>query len=224
MTIPALSKILQKLCASDALPRAFTGRRYRESVTVALAVGACLALAACASTQPYNPNHLGADQLSQMGAICQTDLGFSASETLTDNLWPGDPDASSSTNRYRGCIATLSNSLARVGVARTAKQAEQDCLSQGLVPGSSDLARCVLTTEVTSRSASGTELAALDPKPYLVSTTPRFSGSVPATVQKEQLACVDIGIDPNDEEFARCVQDLKDIGRSPFLQDLYRNE
>ena len=226
MTIPTLSKFVQKLFAGDAVAPPFIAPRCRKNVSVAAALtaSACVALAGCASTQPYNPNHLSADRLSQVGEICQTDLGVRASEPLTDNLWPGSPDASSSTNRYRGCIATLSNSLTRVGLARTAEQAEQDCLSQGLVPGSSDLARCVLTTEDMSRAPSGTELAALDPKPYLVSTAPRFSGSIPARVQKEQLACADIGIDPNDEEFGRCVQGLRDIGRSPLLQDLYRNE
>jgi hypothetical protein len=192
--------------------------------TTLLTAGACLAVASCASTQPYNPNHLSADRLSQVGEVCQTDMGFRASEPLTDNLWPGDPDASSSTNRYRGCIATLSNALTRVQTARTAKQAEKDCLSQGFVAGSSDLARCVLTAKEEPRSASETQLASLDPKPYLISTGRRFSGPVPPKVHKEQLACADVGIDPNDEEFASCVQGLKGVGWAPFLQDLYRND
>lgn len=194
------------------------------TVAAALTVSACAALASCASTQPYNPNHLSQDRLSQVGEVCQSVMGFRASEPLTDNLWPGDPDTSSSTNQYRGCIATLSNALTWAEVTHSAKQAEQDCLSQGFVAGSSDLARCVLTTKEERRSAPGTQLASLDPKPYLVSTGPRFSGPVPATVHKEQLACAEVGIDPNGQEFASCVQGLKSVGWAPFFQDLYRND
>ncbi len=58
-----------------------------------LIVAVCMSVASCASTTaPYNPNHLNADQLSQVGEVCQTIVGFHPSETLTDSLWPGNPD------------------------------------------------------------------------------------------------------------------------------------
>lgn len=196
----------------------------KATAVALLTAGACLAVAACASTQPYNPNHLSPARWSQVDQACQAVMSFKPSEALTDNLWPGDPDTSSSTNRYRGCIATLSNALTRAQATRVAKEAELDCLSQGFVPGSSDLARCVLTAKDQPLTTTETRLASLDPKPYLISTSPRFSGTVPAKVRKEELACADVGIDPNDEAFASCIKALKDVAWAPFLQDLYRND
>ena len=196
----------------------------KATAAALLTAGACLAVASCASTRPYNPDHLSPDRLSQVDQVCQAVMSFKPSEALTDNLWPGDPDTPSSTNRHRGCIATLSNALTRAQATRVAKQAEQDCLSQGFVPGRSDLARCVLTVKDRPLTTTETRLAALDPKPYLISTTPRFAGTVPAQVRKEELACADVGIDPNDEAYASCTKGLKDVAWSPFLQDLYRND
>lgn len=189
-----------------------------------LSAGACAALASCASTQPYNPNHLSADQITQVGDVCQTIMDFRPSEGLTDNLSPGSPDASPYTNRYRGCIATLSNSLTRVAVVHASTRAEQSCLSQGFVVGSSDLARCVLTAEAQPQLPTQLQLAALNPTAYLVSTGGSSSGPVPASVRKEQLACADVGINPNDQVFAACVQGLKDVGWAPSLQNLYLND
>jgi hypothetical protein len=219
MTTSLFPKMFQKLFARNALPNAV----FRPaSAAAALTASACAVLASCASAPPYNPNHLSADQLSQVGEVCQNVLGFRASEPLTDNLWPYNPDSSSSTNRYQGCIATLSNTLSQAELASTARQAEQDCRLQGFVAGSSGLARCVLGVKDEPGSPSNPLLASLDPKPLLFSSGGRSSGA-PATASQEQQACADIGIDPYGAQFASCVQSLKSVAFEPYFQSLYTN-
>ena len=218
MTTSKLPKIVQTLFVRGALTRPVS----QSYAAAALIASACAVLASCASAPPYNPNHLSAEPLAQVADVCQNVLGFRASEPLTDNPWPYNPDSSSSTNRYQGCIATLSNGLNRVEVARAASQAEQDCRSRGLVAGSPDLALCVLGVENEPGSPPKTLVASLDPKPFLLSSGPR-SPRARAAVSKEQLACADIGIDPNDAEFASCVQRLRSVALELYFQDLYRN-
>jgi hypothetical protein len=186
-------------------------------------VGVGLSLASCASTAPYNPNHLSADQISQVGEVCQTVMGFQPSEALTDNLWPGNPDPAVSTNNYRGCIATLSNSLKQVAALRASRQAERECHAKGFDTGSSDLALCVLTTGQAPVPAPEIRLASLTDTPFLISTKPTYSGHVPNTVHKEQLACAEIGLDPNEDAFTRCVQGLANVKSAAFLAEGYRN-
>jgi len=217
MTTSKLPKIVQALFTRDALPRAVS----RSSVGVLIA-SASAVLASCASAPPYNPNHLSAEQLSQVGDVCQNVLDFHASEPLKDNPWPYNPDTSSLSNRYQGCIATLSNHLSQVEIARAASQAEQDCRSKGFVAGSSGLARCVLGVKNEPGSPPNTLLASLDPKPFLLTADSRSSG-LSATVGKEQLACADIGIEPYGVEFASCVQSLQSVALEPYFQDLYSN-
>lgn len=218
MRTSKLPRIIPKLFARNALPRQVS---RSASAAAALTASACAALASCASAPPYNPNHLSADQLSQVGGVCENVLGFRASEPLTANPWPYNPDSSSSTNRYQGCIATLSNTLSQIEVAHTARQAEQDCRSQGYVAGSSDLARCVLAFRDEPASPSKALLASLDPKPFLLSAGSRPSGA-PA-VSKEQLACADIGMEPYGAQFANCVESLRSVALEPYFQDLYSN-
>jgi hypothetical protein len=192
-------------------------------VAAFLAVSACVSLVACASTAPYNPNRLSADEVSQVAEVCQTVMGFQPAEALTDNLWPGNPDPAASTNRYRGCIATLSSSLNHAAAARASRQAEQDCHSKGFESGSFDLALCVLTAEEAPEPSTPIRLASISDKPFLTPTKPSYSSHVPSTVRKEQLACAEIGLDPNEDAFAVCVQNLKSVAWTPFFEEGYRN-
>ena len=64
-----------------------------------------------------------------------------------------------------------------------------------------------------------TLLASLDPKPFLLSSGPK-SPRAPAAVSKEQLACADIGIDPNGADFASCVKETAERGARTLLPGL----
>jgi hypothetical protein len=188
-----------------------------------LIVGVSMNLASCASAPPYDPNHLSADQLSLVGKVCHTVMGFEPSEALTDNLWPGNPDTAASTNSYRGCIATLSNSLKRAAAARASRQAEQGCLSKGLATDSSDFALCVLTAEETPPPETQIRLASLTDTPLLISMTPAYPRHVHAAARKEQLACAAIGLDPIEDAFSGCVQGLTNVMSAGIMNEAYRN-
>ena len=71
--------------------------------------------------------------------ICQTVMGPRPSDTLTNNLRPGNPDPGSSSDEYRGCIASLPHSMENVTAARVESQVDQNCRAKGLEPGSPEL-------------------------------------------------------------------------------------
>lgn len=209
--------------SSAACARGQRSSSTRTVIPALLSAGACVTLAACASSAPYNPDHLSADRISQLGEVCQTVMGFQPSEALTENLWPDNPDSSVSTNSYRGCIATLSDSLQQVAAVQASRQAERECHLKGFDTGSSDLALCALTAEQTPISTTPIRLASLTDTPFLTSNKPTFSAQVPNTVHKEQVACAELGLDPNEEAFAGCVRGLRSVVSTSVINDAYRN-
>ena len=105
----------------------------------------CLSIPAYASDPPYNPNHVDNAQAVRLGEICESVMGLRPSETLTDNLWPGNPDEGSRTNAYRGCIAILSSSLQANATERA---------------GSPELAVCILSVAEAPPASNSISLAA----------------------------------------------------------------
>ena len=77
MTTSKLPNIVQTLFARGALPRPVSW----SHAAAALIASACAVLASCASAPPYNPNHLSAEQLAQVGDVCQNVLDFRASQS-----------------------------------------------------------------------------------------------------------------------------------------------
>jgi hypothetical protein len=159
--------------------------------------------------------------------ICQQVLGFRPSEALTDNRWPGDPDPASQTNDYHGCIATLSNSLEAVATAREDTQAERNCVAKGLAPNTAELSVCVLSAQETRPGSKELRLASLSEAPLLEQTTRSTSMAsldhVPTGLPREQLACAEIGSDPDHGEFKSCVQGLRDVMSASFMAEDYWN-
>jgi len=156
---------------------------------VALAVGACaLATTACASA--YNPEQLAPGQMSQIDAVCQTAMGL--------------PD-SFSTQHY-ACAESLSHSFAARLDAGRLLATRQDCLAQGLKPGTTALSECELTPRP--------QQAAQNAQPVLEGAlpTPRaksyFGASFDEIRRREQRACAEIGYDPAGAGFGECVADL----------------
>jgi hypothetical protein len=137
------------------------------------------------------------------------------SEVLVDNLWSGDPDPAPITNRYRGCIATLSNSLQRLAAAEASRRAEEDCLAQGYTTASPGLALCVLSAEQSPAAAA--QMASMT---VVLTHTPDVQITV--SLPKEQRACAELGLNPNDGTFLDCVHGLKNAVAAPLMQDLYK--
>jgi hypothetical protein len=167
-----------------------------RSAAVPLAI-ACMSIASCASELPYNPDHLAASEVSRVGEICQGVMGLRPSKVLTENLWPGDPDLALETNDYRGCIATLSNSLETATAVREDSEA--------------------------GSSSKRAQLASLGVMPFVEHTTTPSPDSVSARLPREQRACAEIGLDPNQRAFENCVQGLRNVMSASSMAENYRN-
>lgn len=212
-----------RLAVALAAPSARVSITWQRVSGAALVVIACTGIAACATSKPYNPDHLSTANASQVGKICQTTMRLQPSEELTENLWPGDPDSASETNDYRGCVATLSNSLELAAAAGEASQAERECRAKGLRDGSPQSAVCVLTVEEAQQALVPQQLPAISVAPFLQQTTVNSDDHVPESLRRAQLACAEIGLDPNHGVFNNCVQGLSDVMSASFMDEGYRN-
>jgi len=173
-------------------PRPTAVRRpARLPRAVLLAVGACAvaATAACASVA-YNPEHLPAEQLSQISTVCQSVMGLPAA----------------SYSQHLACVESLSHSVAARQKSDRLLAVRQDCLAQGLTPGSTALSNC----ELDSRSPRLTQNAPLLLQTALPSAPPKsyFGASFDEIRRREQHACAAIGYDPVSAGFGQCVADL----------------
>jgi hypothetical protein len=184
---------------------------------------ACVSIVAYATEPTYNPQHLNAAQISQVDEICQAVMGLRPSDTLTENRWPGNPDHGSSTNEYRGCVASLSNSMESIAVARAETQADQNCRAKGLEPGSSDFAVCALQAAEAKPGSERIQLAALDAKPFIQQAPKDARTAVPGSVSRERLACAEIGLEPQAAAFTACVEGLRAVKSARFMEEGYRN-
>ncbi|HET9389744.1 MAG TPA: hypothetical protein VFO44_08865 [Steroidobacteraceae bacterium] len=203
--------------------RRFVPRVRRLACSAALAAIAGMSMAAYAAETPYNPDHLSDTQVARMGEICRTVMGLRPSQALTDNLWPGDPDPASQTNDYRGCIATLSNSIQAIAVARQDAQAERDCRGKGLKSDSSELAVCLVSAQETAGVSSEPELASLSELPLVVQPAADAPMHTSSRLPREKLACAAIGLAPNQSLFKGCVQGLRDVMTAGDMAANYRN-
>jgi len=184
---------------------------------------ACLSIAAYATEPTYNPQHLKAAQISRVDEICQAVMALRPSDTLTDNLWPGNPDPGSSTNEYRGCVASLSHSMENITAARAESQADENCRTKGLEPGSSAFAVCALQAVEAKPGSERIQLASLDAKPFIEQAGRDAPAAVPGNVSKERLACAEIGLEPKAAAFASCVEGLRAVMSARFMEEGYRN-
>jgi hypothetical protein len=159
---------------------------------VLLAVGACAvaATAACAAGAAYNPEQLPAAQLSQIGAVCQSVMGLPAA-TYSQHL---------------ACVESLSHSFAQRQKTAGVLAVRQDCLAQGLKPGTTALSDCELDSRPRGLTQDApqllqTALPSHPPKSY-------FGASFDEIRRREQHACAAIGYDPVSAGFGQCVADL----------------
>ena len=201
--------------------RRSTPRAHWVILVCAAAIMAFLNVTAFAGEAPYNPSHLTVVQATDVGQICQTVMGFRPSGALNANLWPGNPDPASSTNEYRGCVASLSRSIQTTVAARVAMQAEQTCRAEGLQPGSPELALCALRTVEASQNPARGPFASLSVTPTGAQATADADSDL--AMRRKRLACAAIGITPSDPAFGSCVEGLTKVTLAKFMEDAYRN-
>jgi hypothetical protein len=192
-----------------ALAAPNTAFSWRMTFAASLCLAACVGLCSCALSPNYNPAGLSANEALKVEKICQTVMGLNPSGVLYDNLWPDAPDPASISNDYRGCIASLSNSLKDSAEARAERQADRDCAARGLEAGSSALAECVLRDVDSTSNSGGIRTASLTVTPYTPTAVP--DPSIPQTLRRQQLACAELGLEPGQRAFANCVHGLRNV-------------
>jgi hypothetical protein len=174
----------------EAQPRKVSWSAGKVRRAVALAVGACTLTSTTAWASVYNPEQLAPAQIGQVDAVCQFTMGL------------GD----SPTTQYDACAESLSHSFAAKLRADRWIAARQDCLAQGLKPGTTELSDC----ELTARRRPMNQAA----QPVLEAAAPTrsaksyFNASVAEIRRREQRACAEIGYDPVSPGFAQCVGTL----------------
>jgi hypothetical protein len=198
--------------------------RDKSAVAVGMMLTVCAGSASCVSHSPYNPDRLDSTQVSTVANICRTVMRLDPSEPPVANLWPGDPDPAATTNDYRGCVASLSNSLRSSATARLEVQADEDCRSKGLRPNSSRFAACVLKM---SQAQSAQHVPQAQYADLVVTPETATLGdpdlSVPEVLRRERLACARIGLDPTGISFAGCVHGLHDVLSASEMDADYEN-
>jgi hypothetical protein len=188
------------------LSRASTG-----SVSLVL-LSICLWASAHASAAAYNPDNLPNGQAERLGQICQTVLGLRPSEPSVPGIHPGTPHLDPNVSHYQGCIASLSDAVQRIGDAGIARRADADCRAKGLRPDSSELAICVLQTAksyAAEKPASDVSQVPNSTEPAGQKVRSFFYASPRELLQREQVACAQLGLEPGKDEFSRCVKGLE---------------
>jgi hypothetical protein len=194
-----------------------------RSTAPAQLLAVAMSIAACASNAPRYPQQLRIGQVGQVAEICQQVMGFQPTEPLFDSLWPGDPYLDLATNNYRGCIASLSNSLERVLAVRNDRLAVDDCRANGLETGASDLGTCVLRTVESTSGLAAPEPVSLLVTPFRETPWAAYS-SASFWPLRERLACAEIGLEPSQPAFDGCVQGLRDVLSANAMSAFYRNQ
>lgn len=187
---------------------------HRRIVALTTCVVLSATVASCAAEGPFNPDHLGPDQYTQVTSVCQTVLGLNPKEPLSGGQWLGNDRLDYFTSHYRGCITSLSDSLQSVADKQLTRQADADCRAKGYKSDSPDLALCVLQTVNKKSIAQPAALTAGTLTPISEQLTPAsgsfFYASGRESRHREELACAALGMSPSQDSFHRCVKGLND--------------
>ena len=180
---------------------------------LALSVVSCglvgTGLAGCATAAASDQPSAGNTATARVAEICQKVMGLSPRERLRGGNWLGNDKLDYWTSYYRGCLISLSDSLQTVSDNQVVQQAEERCRARDLLPGSADLALCVLQTanahpqpaasQTTDSGRTSVSAAAAAPGSF-------YFASPSVSARREQLACAALGLSPAQGEFESCVQ------------------
>ncbi|HWY15685.1 MAG TPA: hypothetical protein VNX86_11165 [Rhizomicrobium sp.] len=158
-----------------------------------------------ADAAPNDHDFPASDQLAQAQEICE----------IVVRVQPDD-------EHFEGCVSSLKGSLESVSREHAVVHARNKCFAQGLKPGSSDLAVCLLqaadatpSSDMMNAPIQVSQL--IDTGEVPTSARSDFSASFDAVLQREQQACARLGLDPAFGAFANCVADLQDtLQRTDF--------
>jgi len=161
----------------------------------------------CATERAYNPDGLADAQYQRIADVCQNVLGLDPKEPLIGGAdFLGAERLGEESNHYRGCVLSLSDSVQRASRAEAAREAGAGCRAQGYAPGSGELALC----ELNSGQAAAAAPTSTKPISQTLSAPngSYLSASNSEHHRRENRACAAVGIEPSQDEFARCVTRL----------------
>jgi hypothetical protein len=142
------------------------------------------------------PDSRPADQIAYVRELCSEIIGFH----------PGE-------EHFKGCASSLADSLRSAGHEHAIVQARSQCFAQGLNPGSSDLALCLLRAAnahpVPGAWTPPDDLNPIDNKYDRALSAQDFTPSLGSISDREQQACARLGFDPAFGDFANCVANLQ---------------
>jgi hypothetical protein len=147
-----------------------------------------------------------------VAAICQNVMGLSPGERLRGGNWLGNDKLDYWTSYYRGCLTSLSESVQDVRDTQVVQQAEERCRTRGLLPGSPDLALCVLQTANERPQPTDSQTTEKGETSVIAKSAAAGSfyfASPSEAIRREQISCAALGLSPAQAEFKSCVQQLK---------------
>jgi hypothetical protein len=183
----------------------------RVFITV-MCTAAFASTAACAATSAsFNPDQLSDEGLSRVTDICRTVMGLSPAERLTGGVWRGQGNRLDYwTSHYRGCVTSLSDSLADMTETQAVRHADAECRTNGDAIGSPALALCVLVATRRLPPIQNDGAVAVNSSISLPATSGSFFYALPAeTLQREETACAALGLEPSGAASNRCVESLR---------------
>jgi hypothetical protein len=172
--------------------------------------GACMV--GCATPPAPDQSITWKSAPARVASVCQHVMGLSPGERLRGGNWLGNDKLDYWTSYYRGCLTSLSESVEDVRDTQVVQQAEQRCRTQGLLPGSPDLALCVLqTANERPQPADPLMTEKGETSVFAKSAAPGsfYFASPSESARREQVACAALGLSPAQPEFKSCVQRLK---------------
>ena len=155
----------------------------------ALQIAACILAAAsltaigCATAAPYNPQRLGAEQLSRIESICTNTMGLNDWEAPSTSWGAArNADLDPGENHYEGCVASLSEAQQTVDRSQDAPARSVDLR---------------LTDHPVGWMWSGR-------------VGSFYTASPSAIARRERVACAQLGLNPGYPAFANCVSLMND--------------
>jgi len=149
-----------------------------------------LLLGCAAFAQPEDLNTRSPQELSLIANTCSSVMGLHRGESY-----------------YAECQDSLAHSLARRDAAYAMSAADTACSAQGLKPGTSALATCMLDHRTAGAAPALQPVAlttdAVEPGRSYYSVTPSVQ------FQRKRYACAQIGLMPGSGLFGECVASLE---------------
>jgi hypothetical protein len=164
---------------------------FSRSIKTALLVLPALAVVGCASVSRPNSYGLDSHHAAVVHQTCTEVMGLRAGFA-----------------EYDACGDSLAESVRVLNDSRLTVQANAQCQQQGMTPGTSDLAKCVVMSRREQGAASPLQLTALSDSGRAARDS-YFSMNRAQQDERMELSCAHLGLHPATTGFNHCVATLR---------------